>query len=62
MLEQGRCYVGNPTLGRDCHRERMAFEMEMIQRGKWKALEAQYIANVDQRIGREMIAVFQKPY
>lgn len=61
ILEQGRCYVGNPALGRACHQERMRFELEMVQRGQWGKLEATYIANVAQRRGREIIAVFQKP-
>ena len=60
ILDQGRCYVGNDTLGRECHRERMSIELDDLQAGRWEARMAQYKRNAEQRIGREIVAVFTK--
>lgn len=60
MLAQGRCYVKDSFLGHDCHQERMAYELAAIADGRWPALEAEYIANVERRVGREVIMIATK--
>lgn len=60
LLTQARCYVNNPVLGRICHQERVKYELGMIRSGGWPELEAMYIANVERRVGREIIGIFTK--
>lgn len=60
MLDQGHNYVGNPTLGRMLHQRRIAQELAAMQEGRWPALETEYVANVAQRKGREIVAIFTK--
>lgn len=60
ILGQDRCYVGHQEMGRQCHKERMAWELEQVRRGDWHDVEQLYIANVEKRVGREIIAVFVK--
>lgn len=59
-LLHGRNYIGNDTLGRQVHRERMVWELDMLAKGKWPQVEAQYRANLQQRIGREIVCIARK--
>ena len=61
LLTEGRCYVGNDSLGRACHQERMAREMAQMRAGQWATMETEYIANVAMRRGRELVYVGRKP-
>jgi SAM-dependent methyltransferase len=60
FLLAGRNYVGNPSLGRECHNERKAFECTLFRHDKerMKALAASWSA---QGIGREFIILGRKP-
>lgn len=60
FLLAGRNYVGNPSLGRECHNERKAFESALFlhDRARIKALAASW---ADQGIGREFIILGRKP-
>jgi len=60
FLLAGRNYVGNETVGRQCHAERKAFETALFRHDKEqiKALAASWSA---QGIGREFIILGQKP-
>ena len=60
FLLSGRNYVGNPSLGRECHNERKAFESALFRHDKQqiKALAASWAA---QGIGREFIILGRKP-
>ncbi len=60
FLLAGRNYVGNDTVGRQCHAERKAFETALFRHDKAqiKALAASWSA---QGIGREFIILGQKP-
>ncbi len=60
-LLMGDVYVGNDAVGRRVHQERMKAELAAVQMGNWPTLEAQYRANMTERIGRELICVAQKP-
>lgn len=60
FLLEGRNYIGNDALGRACHSERMAYEMKMVGDGKWDELEASYRANLQKRIGREIVCIARK--
>jgi SAM-dependent methyltransferase len=62
MLEEAESYVGNAALGRACHQHRMAYELHEVQSGRWAALEAEYVANVEHRIGREVVGIFRKDH
>jgi SAM-dependent methyltransferase len=59
FLLAGRNYVGNPSLGRECHNERKKFESALFRHDKEqiKALGACWAA---QGIGREFIIVGRK--
>jgi SAM-dependent methyltransferase len=59
FLLAGRNYVGNDTVGRQCHAERKAFETALFRHDKAqiKALAASWAA---QGIGREFIILGQK--
>lgn len=60
FLLSGRNYVGDGALGRECHKERKAFETALFRHGKatMRALAQSWNA---QGIGREFIIVGQKP-
>ncbi len=60
FLLDGRCYVGNYSLGRECHQERMKEELSDIASGKWAEREEVYRENLKKRIGREMIFIARK--
>ncbi len=58
----GQNYLGNETIGRAVHTARMEKELNAVRQGTWRALEAQYRANMaEARLGREIICVAQKP-
>lgn len=60
-LLHGRNYVGNEALGRECHQERMRYELDMIAAGHWHAVETTYRTNLaHDRIGREIVALARK--
>lgn len=60
ILDQDRMYIGSPVLGRKCHHERVAYEMEVSRSGGWQDLEVTYISNVGKREGREIIMIATK--
>ena len=47
-------------IGRRTYAHRMAYELHEVQSGRWPALEAEYVANVEHRIGREVVGLFRK--
>lgn len=55
FLIGGRNYVGHDDIGRLCHQQRMRTELAAVAEGRWPEVEAEYRANLPQRIGREMI-------
>ena len=57
LFEDGRCYIGNNLIGRACHAERMAYELEAVRTGRWQQLEQEYRSNVALRIGRELVFI-----
>ena len=64
FLLSGRNYIGNDTVGRQCHRERMAWELSMDKAGLWYILEEQYRMGIGggytPSIGREIVAIARK--
>ena len=60
FLLEGRCYVGNDAIGRTCHTDRMAYELEAVRTGRWSQLEQTYRMNMTQRIGRELVFLGRK--
>lgn len=60
LLEEGHCYVGNDSIGRACHQERVGYELEAVRTGKWLQLEQEYRYNLTQRIGRELVFICRK--
>ena len=59
-LLDGDNYLGNDALGRIVHGRRMLHELQMVRRGWWPQVEAEYRANMRQRIGREIVVIAQK--
>ena len=60
-LIHGQNYIGNDTLGRQLHQQRMTEELLMVQSGTWLQLEQQYRDQMQRRIGREIVAIGRKP-
>lgn len=60
FLLDGRNYVGNDELGRQCHAERMADELTAVHHGQWIQREQEYAANMTQRVGRELLFIARK--
>lgn len=60
FLLAGHQYVGNDAVGRACHQQRMQEELADVEGGTWVQREAQYRANMQQRIGREIVAIARK--
>ena len=60
FLLEGLCYVGNDAIGRACHQERMAYELDAVVSGKWAQLEQTYRMNMVKRIGRELVFIGRK--
>jgi len=50
----GDNYVGNGTLGRQCHEKRMAFEMNLRKAGQGKVLRQFYRSLAEQNLGRQV--------
>ena len=59
-LLQGQNYIGNDVVGRQVHTARMQWELDMLQKGKWSQVEAEYRANLYHRIGREIVCIARK--
>jgi SAM-dependent methyltransferase len=59
FLLSGRNYVGNGPLGRECHKERKAFESHLLRHDK-KTAETLYRTWAEAGIGREFIIVARK--
>ncbi len=59
FLIAGRNYIGNPEIGRECHRERKAFECALFARdpAQMRVFAAQWAA---QGIGREFLVLGRK--
>ncbi len=60
ILGKGENYIGNDVLGRACHKARTQIELTAVEQGRWEELEASYVANVEHRIGREIVAIATK--
>ena len=56
FLLSGRNYVGNNALGRECHKERKAFESQLLLHAKDTA-KSLYRAWAEAGIGREFVIV-----
>ncbi len=62
MLEDGgQCYVGNSTLWRHARDRMIAIEMQAVRERRWEAQEALYRGNMQERIGRSILCIAQKP-
>ena len=59
-LLQGQNYIGNDVVGRQAHTARMQWELDMVHKGKWLQVEAEYLANLQHRIGREIVCIARK--
>ena len=57
FLLDGRNYVGHDDIGRNCHTERMAWELTAVQEGRWPIVEEQYRTSMVHRIGRELVMI-----
>jgi hypothetical protein len=59
FLIAGRNYIGNPELGRECHKERKAFESALFTHdpAQMRAVNAAWTA---QGIGREFLVLGRK--
>lgn len=60
FLLAGRDYVGNPALGRECHKERKAFETALFRHDK-ALMRSLALAWSEQGIGREFVILGKKP-
>ena len=60
-LLRGQNYIGNYTLGRQLHQQRMAEELAVVAAGDWLQREQQYRDQMRHRIGREIVAIGRKP-
>lgn len=60
FLLMGDNYVGNRELGRHCHEQRMAFEMNLRRLGRADVLNTFYQALASVDLGRQVIAYAQK--
>ncbi|NQY10999.1 MAG: class I SAM-dependent methyltransferase [Flavobacteriales bacterium] len=56
----GDQYVGNPTIGRECHNKRVHFEEMMTKHGKGEKLKAFYESLADLNLGRS-VSVYATP-
>lgn len=60
FLLMGDNYLGNDTLGRECHKKRMTFEQNLEKAGKSKLREELYSALSNLGIGREILLTARK--
>jgi SAM-dependent methyltransferase len=61
FLLMGEVYVGDATLGRACHKKRMAFDLALEEAGEGETRRAFYQALAAAGIGREVVAIARKP-
>jgi len=61
FLLMGEDYVGNASLGRECHARRKAFESNLKTAGLGEIKRRLYEAMAELRIGREVVLVGRKP-
>ena len=59
-LFHGQNYIGNDVIGRQVHTARMQWELDMVHKGKWSQVEAEYRVNLQHRIGREIVCIARK--
>ena len=59
FLLYGDQYVGNPKLGQQCHKKRVAFEMNLRKMGKGPVLRQFYRTLADQNLGRQVFVIGQ---
>lgn len=59
-LLTGQCYVGDPTLGRKMHEQRMLFEENLRSTGRKAVLHKFYRALADINLGRQILMVAEK--
>lgn len=57
FLLMGETYIGNATLGRACHRKRMAFDLNLEAAGQGEVRRAFYRALAGAGIGREVVLI-----
>ena len=60
FLLMGKPYIGNDTLGRECHGMRMAFETAMRQSGQAALMQQLYQGFLAQGLGRELVFFGEK--
>lgn len=56
----GQCYIGQEWLWRAYTDEKIRDEMQSMKEGRWHEVEAQYRANIAERIGRSILLIAQK--
>jgi SAM-dependent methyltransferase len=61
FLLMGDNYVGDDALGRDCHRRRMTFEINLRRSGRQDLLEQLYVRLAELDLGRELVFFARKP-
>lgn len=60
FLLMGDVYVGDPALGRACHRRRVTFERTLEERGRTDVRDRMYQALADAGLGREIVTVARR--
>jgi SAM-dependent methyltransferase len=60
FLLMGDSYIGNDALGRECHRRRMAFELNLVKAGRADLLQQLYARLATLGIGRELVFFARK--
>jgi 2-polyprenyl-3-methyl-5-hydroxy-6-metoxy-1,4-benzoquinol methylase len=61
MVHEERLYVGNDDIGRACHQDRMALEMQRARAGEWPALMECYRHQLQEHgMGREIVLLAQR--
>jgi hypothetical protein len=57
----GHNYVGDGALGRKCHEQRMAFELNLRRHGAAKVLREFYRSLAELNLGRQIVAYAKNP-
>jgi len=60
FLMMGKGYIGNDTLGRECHAMRKAFEDGMRKSGEKQLMNKMYQGYLELGLGRELVFMAQK--
>lgn len=60
FLMMGKNYIGNDTLGRECHAMRKAFESGMRKSGESELMNKMYQGFLELGLGRELVFMAQK--